>query len=290
MQKHIFTVLVISITALSVKSQTFCRFQDDQTIAYARVEGDTLYALTAAPWEGGEMTGNWVLQESVRLLHPSTPQVILGLSGAYEESWAGRTPLKTVRWFLKPPGSAASPGDDVVLPASLDEVLVETELVIVIGKRIKNGTPETAAEAIFGYTAGNDIVGSVPSYHRLQGESDDQEETLLGPGLKIGDGFAVFGPYIHRSIDWRHRMRRLEVIDGVSGEKSVYTHNTSGLLYSPAKIVSDLSRVLTLSPGDIIFTGTTSALPAQAGDVVKVSVEGLGTFTNRIVSDVDTIH
>ena len=54
------------------------------------------------------------------------PLVILGLSGAYEKSWAGRTPLKTVRWFLKPFGSAASPGDPVLLPASLDEVMVET--------------------------------------------------------------------------------------------------------------------------------------------------------------------
>ncbi|MBD3385451.1 DUF2437 domain-containing protein [candidate division KSB1 bacterium] len=289
MQKHIFTILFILITALSVKSQTFCRYQNGRTISYAKVEGDTLYPLTAAPWEGGEMTGNRVLQDSVRLLHPSTPRVILGLSGAYEESWSGRTPFKTVRWFLKPPGSAASPGDPVVLPASLDEVLVETELVIVIGKRIKNGDPQTAAKAIFGYTAGNDIVGSVPSYHRLQGESEDQEETLLGPGLKIGDGFAVFGPYIHRGIDWRHRTRRLDVIDGQSGEKSTYTHSTSGLLYSPAKIVSDLSRVLTLSPGDIIFTGTTKALPAQAGDVVTISVDGLGTCTNRIVSDVESI-
>jgi 2-keto-4-pentenoate hydratase/2-oxohepta-3-ene-1,7-dioic acid hydratase in catechol pathway len=281
--------LVLQIILLLVVSNLFaaeiyCRYMQNNQIYYGEVKGDKIHQLTKAPWENGNYSGETVSLSEVRLLHPSEPKVIIGLSGSYKEAWQDdQIPFKTVRWFLKPPSAAGSPGDNIVIPASLDAIKVETEMVIVIGRKIKNGSLEEAKAAIFGYTVGNDIVGDGDSYHRIQGEPLDQTETLLGTMLKTGDNFAIYGPFIYRGVDWKNRLRRLSVSNPQTGEKETYEHNTSNLVYPPEKAVCDISRILTLSPGDIIFTGTTAAPVARAGDVVKISIEGLGELENKVV-------
>ncbi|MFB3788833.1 MAG: fumarylacetoacetate hydrolase family protein [bacterium] len=276
-------ILVLLPITFSWSEEVYCRYEAAGAVHYGRVEGGVVHQLDKAPWEGGQAVGQTASMKDVRLLHPSIPQKIFGISGSYKEAWAGgKKPFNTIRWFLKPPSAAASPDEDVILPASLDELEVETELVLVIGKRVKDAGLEEAKEAIFGYTVGNDIVGCVTSYHQVNGEPLDQAETLLGPGLKIGDGFAPFGPFIHRGVDWRNRERTLKVSNPAQNKELTYQHNTSNMLFPPEKIVSDLSRVCVLEPGDIIFTGTTKSLPARAGDVMEVSVEGLGTLVNKV--------
>jgi 2-keto-4-pentenoate hydratase/2-oxohepta-3-ene-1,7-dioic acid hydratase in catechol pathway len=279
----IIPIMIFLLVSSIFSSDIFCRYSQNGEIYYGLVVGTTIHQLSGAAWEQGKKTGQTVSLPAVRLLHPSEPQVIIGLSGSYREAWEGKSPFKTVRWFLKPPSAAGSPGDNIKIPASLDAIKVETELVIVIGKKIKDGSMEEAKEAIFGYTVGNDIVGDADSYHSVQGEPLDQTETLLGTMLKTGDNFAIFGPFVHRGVDWKDRTRRLSVTNPTTGEIETYEHTTSNLLYSPEKAVSDISKILTLSPGDIIFTGTTAAPIAKAGDVVKVSVEGLGELENKIV-------
>lgn len=277
-----YWVSMFLLMVATVNADVYCRYESNGESHYGRVEGDSILTLSAAPWNGGEETGKKIALSEVKLLHPSEPQTILGISGSYKDFWVDQKPFKTIRWFLKPPTSAASPGDDVVLPAALDTLLVETELVIVIGKTVKDASVQEAKEAIFGYTIGNDIVGDVTSYHQVNNEPLDQVETLLSPGLKIGDAFAPFGPFIYTDIDWNNRLRTLIVKNEETGKELLYEHNTNNLLFPPEKIVSDLSRVLTLNPGDVIFSGTTKALPAQAGDLMIVSVEGLGTIENRV--------
>lgn len=282
MKPIIVGLMIIVAVGWSWGEGVFCRYQAGDQTCYGRVQGDTIHQLSSAPWDGGVETGHIIPVTKVKLLHPSEPRIILGMSGTYQEAWASVNPFKTVRWFLKPPSAAASPGDDVVLPAALDELLVETELVIVIGKTVKNADPPTAKQAIFGYTVGNDIVGSVTSYHAIAGEPLDQPETLLSSGLKMGDRFSPYGPYIYTNVDWNNRNRRLVVKNPATNKEIVYEHNTNRMIYPPEKIVSDLSKVMTLNPGDVIFSGTTQALPAREGDIMEVSVEGLGTLMNRV--------
>lgn len=264
-------------------SQVYCRYVQNTVAHYGKVTGKVISELDKAPWAGGRVTGKKVALNSIKLLNPSQPQVIIGLAKSYKNSWKGKTPFKTVRWFIKPPGSAGSPGADVILPAALDEVKVEVEMVIVIGKKVKNAGLEEAGKAIFGYTIGNDIVGLVDSYHRVQGEPLNQPEKVLATGLKIGDGFEPFGPFIFVGGNWKNRKKEL-IITSPDGKQRVrFQENTSNLLYSPAKIVSDLSRVLTLSPGDIISTGTGKSFIAGVGDSVSLSIEGYGKFSFKIV-------
>lgn len=283
----LFSSVILSAAVIPAfsKSRVYCRYESNGRIYYGEVRKDRIHQLDGAPWEGGQKTGTTVSMDAVQPLYPSEPKLILGIGKAYKSGWGDQTPFKTVRWFLKPPSAAASSGDDVVLPASLDEVKVETEMVIIIGKKIKNADETEAEKAIFGYTVGNDIVGFTDSYHRLQEEPLDQAEKLLGPGLKICDGFAPFGPFIHSGVDWQNRKWTLRITNSATSKDVVHEDNTSNLAYTPAKMVSDLSRVLTLSPGDVIFSGTSKAIVAQIGDEVEVWIDGLGTLTNRITKE-----
>ena len=280
-----FMLMVLPINdagAQPVPGGVYCRYELDGQVHYGRVEGATIHTLNNAPWEGGRQTGATVAVDSVRLLHPSVPRVIVGLGAAYREAWEGKQVPNTVRWFIKPPTSAASPGEDIVLPAAIEEVRVEVELVIVLGKTVKNATEEEAAEAIFGYTVGNEIGGSVEDYRNRHAEPEMQEVFLAG-GMKMGDGFAPFGPYIRRGLEGPF-IRRLEVRSDDPTRVVRTEHSTANLLYSPAKIISDLSRIFTLSPGDVIFTGTNASHPVRAGDEVRVEIEGLGSLLNRFRS------
>ena len=282
---RLFLIIIITIflmKTINAQKEMFCRYENGG-IYYGKVEENKVYQLDKAPWFNYQKTGKVNLIKDVKLLHPTEPQVILGLGGAYKNNWIDKTPPKTVRWFLKPPSAAASHNDEVVLPHSIDEVKVETELVIIIGKTVKNADEHEAALAIFGYTLGNDIVGNLASYLKVNEESEESAGPLLAPGLKIGDRFAPYGPFIYTGIEWENRDWSLTVENKATGKKNVHIDNTSNLVNAPAKIVSDLSKFLTLNPGDIIFTGTSKSLLAVPGDLVTVEIEGLGFLINNIV-------
>ncbi|OGU54679.1 MAG: hypothetical protein A2V66_17650 [Ignavibacteria bacterium RBG_13_36_8] len=279
----IIITLLLHMNTTKAQEEIFCRY-DDGRIHYGKVIGEIIAELDKAPWEDGKVTGKTKNLTDVKILTPSEPRTIIGLGKSYSESWIGKVIPKGVRWFIKPPTSAAANGDDIVLPPSLDEVKVESELVIVIGKKIKNADEKEAEQAIFGYTIGNDVVGTVDSYHKLQSDPPDMPESILATGLKACDGFQPFGPFIYRGIDWKNRNVVLDVSYENSDEKIHHEQNTKTFLYTPAKIVSDMSKVLTLSPGDIISTGTIKSFPVKPGAVVKITIDGMGQLVNNIVT------
>lgn len=278
----LFFLLLIVVKSNIMAQEVYCRFEFGGQTNYGKVEGEQVLPLNDAPWNGGKISGKAVELNKVKLLYPSQPQVILGLGGSYTNAWIEKEPPKTVRWFLKPPSSAASPNDVVLIPDALDFLKVEVELTIVVGKTVKNASEEEAKKAIFGYTIGNDIVGYTNSYYEKNNETKGEKDPLLGPGLKIGDRFAPFGPFIYTNFDWKNKERIIQIKDNSGNEKINTSNNTSDLLYSPAKIVSDLSKILTLSPGDIIMTGTNKSYVVENGDTVIISIEGLGSLTNVI--------
>ncbi len=265
------------------QTKKYCRFEYRGRAQYGIVIGNEVHGLKNAPWINNDESGLVASLKKVKLLTPSVPKVIIGLSKSYKNSWEGKTAPKSVRWFIKPPTSAAADGEDVVLPPLVDEAKVECELVIVIGKSVKNADLEEASEAIFGYTLGNDIVGSTDSYHKLQGEPLDTKESVLGPGLKVGDNFEPFGPYIYTRIDWRNHAWTIKIDNDFKNKHIIYNGNTNDLLYTPAMIVSQMSQMMTLNPGDIISTGTAKSFIVSNGDVVTLEMEGIGKLQNKIV-------
>lgn len=265
-----------------VAQEVFCRFDYQSVVQYGKVVDNSVFPLDKAPWENGKPVGQKIAVDRVKLLHPSNPQVIVGIGKPFSKGMDSSQAYKTVRWFVKPPSSAGSPGQKIVLPEQIDKIKVEVELVVIIGKTIKNADEAEAEEAIFGYSMGNDIVGDAASFHKRQDEASDIPDPLLGAGLKVCDNFAPYGPFIHTKIDWRNHEKELVVINKDGKETSHFIENTNEMSYSPSKIVSDMSKILTLSPGDVIFCGTAKSFLAEPGDKVNISVEGIGSFSNEI--------
>lgn len=263
--------------------EVYCRVAGpDGAAFYGRVTGDLIRLLDAAPWHGGRETGATIPLAGAKLLPPSEPRNILCLANSY--AGKEKEPPKYIRWFAKSAGAAATDGDTIEIPPVVGQLKAEVEVVILLGRRLKNATESEARDAIFGYAAGNEIFGFAESFQKVNGEAPGRTEVMLAAGLKLGDKFTPFGPFIHRGSAWIERVRTLTVTNTVTGKKLTYSGDTSGFLYSPEKVLSELSKVLTLEPGDIIFTGADKSCLLDPGDVVTVEIEGLGKLTNSIVS------
>ncbi len=141
------------------------------------------------------------------------------------------------------------------------------ELVLVIGKRIKNVTESEAKSGIFGVLAGNDLS-----------ERGWQFSDLQWVRAKGSDGFAPVSSTLVSGVDYSDLMITTKVNGKVRQQES-----TKNLLHSPEKIVSWTSRYITLEPGDVIFTGTPGSTQSiKAGDVVEVSIEKVGSVVNTL--------
>lgn len=278
----VLTVLSAGLATAASPAEKYCRFADHSgTAHYARVDGDTLLVLDAAPWSGGRETGLRMALASAKLLPPSEPRNILCLANSY----AGKDPKPPafIRWFAKSSGAAATDGDPVAIPPIVDQLKTEAEVVLIVGRQLRNATEAEARAAIFGYATGNELFGFPESFQRQNGEDPRRTEVMLAAGLKLGDHFAPFGPFIERGSEWKDRRRILSITNSSTGKTTEYASDTRGLLYPPAKILAELSRVLTLEPGDIVFTGSDRSFIVDAGDTVTIEIEGLGKLTNRIV-------
>ncbi len=178
--------------------------------------------------------------------------------------------------FSKFANALAAHGEEIPLSPAARQYDYEAELVIVIGKTAKSVSTEQAPDYIFGYTAGNDL-----SARDLQFKSG---QWLIGKSM---DKFAPIGPRLVTAdeLDANH----LAISCKLNGETR-QSANTSDMIFSPAQIVAYASSLMTLKPGDIIFTGTPAGVILgkddpdkqwiKAGDTVEVTIEGIGTLRN----------
>ena len=162
-----------------------------------------------------------------------------------------------------------APRVGISLPPLLSEVHHEAELAVVIGRLCREVPVERAAEVVLGYTCGNDVTA-----RDLQ-RSDGQWARAKG-----FDSSCPLGPWIQTSVD----PGDLAITCEVSGELR-QSGRTSQMITDVAHLVAYVSAAFTLLPGDVILTGTPAGVgPIVAGDEVSVSIEGVGTLTNRVVS------
>jgi 2-keto-4-pentenoate hydratase/2-oxohepta-3-ene-1,7-dioic acid hydratase in catechol pathway len=159
------------------------------------------------------------------------------------------------------------PEDAVVIPPGATDVHYEAELVVVIGKTAKAIAKENVREHIFGITAGNDIS------ERIWQKNDVQWFRA-----KASDTFGPLGPAVVKGLDYNN----LLVQSRVNGELR-QSQRTCDMLFDVETIVSYISQFITLIPGDVIYTGTPMKTQAmKPGDVVEVSIEGVGVLRNHI--------
>ena len=207
--------------------------------------------------------------KDVRLLAPSTPGKIVCVGRNYVEhaKELGNEVPKMPLIFLKPPSSILDPGGTILLPQQSAQVEHEAELVAVVGKRGRNVTAETARDYLMGYTIGNDVTA-----RDLQ-KTDGQWTRAKG-----FDTFCPFGPWIDTDFDPSDAL----VTCRVNGQMRQLA-STRDMVFSIGMITAYISSIMTLEPGDLIFTGTPAGVSQlKAGDTVEVEIDGLGLLSNPV--------
>lgn len=235
-------------------------------------DGLTVAEIDGHPFGEVRFTGQrWALAD-VRLFSPILPSKVVCVGRNYAEHAAelGNEVPAEPMLFLKPSTSVIGPHDKIRLPPQSKQVEHEAELAVVIGapgaRRVDRAG---AAQAIFGYTCANDVTA-----RDLQ-RSDGQWTRAKG-----FDSFCPLGPWIVTGLNATDLEVRCEV-----GEEVRQLGRTSDMVFDPATLISYISHIMTLLPGDVILTGTPAGVsPLVDGDTVTVTVEGIGSLVNRVTT------
>jgi 2-keto-4-pentenoate hydratase/2-oxohepta-3-ene-1,7-dioic acid hydratase in catechol pathway len=247
-------------------------------MSFGVVEGDpaTIAEIDGHPFGQITFTGQrWALAD-VRLLSPILPSKVVCVGRNYlehivEHSADGRAEVpKEPLLFLKPSTSVIGPGDAIKLPVQSKQVEHEAELAVVIGMQgARRVSRDQAMASVFGYTCANDVTA-----RDLQ-RSDSQWTRAKG-----FDSFCPVGPWIVTDLDPSDLEVRCEV-----NEEVRQLGRTKDMVFDVPTLISYVSHVMTLLPGDVILTGTPAGVePITAGDSVEVRIEGIGSLTNPVVN------
>ena len=207
----------------------------------------------------------------VRLLSPCLPSKVVCLGLNYRNhAEETKLPLPALPLiFLKPSTAVIGPDEQIVLPHDSRRVDYEAELGVVIGKKAKGVAQDSAGDFILGYTCVNDVT-----------ERYAQREDGQWTRAKGYDTFAPLGPGIATGLD----PDDLTLETYLNGELR-QSARTSDLIFGVAELISYISNIMTLLPGDVIATGTPAGIARMnPGDVVEVRIEGIGTLRNPVVA------
>jgi 2-keto-4-pentenoate hydratase/2-oxohepta-3-ene-1,7-dioic acid hydratase in catechol pathway len=237
------------------------------------IDGSTISEIHGELWGPREFTGKKWPVDQVKFLPPSVPTKIVCVGKNYLDhaKEMGGEPPKVPLIFLKPPSSVIAPEEPIVLPPSSQRVDYEGELAIIIGRRCRHlADDEDVQPYVLGYTCLNDVTAR--DLQKLDGQF------TRGKGF---DTFCPFGPLVETQLD----KSGVAVETFLNGVKKQSGH-TSQLIFPLDVIIRFIAQVMTLEPGDVIATGTPAGVSALApGDVVEVSVGGIGTLRNPVIAD-----
>ena len=262
------------------------RFAKGDGVAYGVVEGaggqsqaETIAELYGHPFgvdpSGVRFTGQRYPLAEVRLLAPVLPSKVVAVGRNYAEHvremrelYASEQPVEPVL-FLKPSTSVTGHGDRIAYPVKLtDRVDYEGELAVVIGRLCRDVPKERAEDVVFGYTCANDVTAR-----------DLQLKDGQWTRAKGFDTFCPLGPWMETGTD----PSDLGITTRVNGDVKQHAR-TSELLWDVPSLIAYVSSVMTLLPGDVLLTGTPEGVgPLTDGDEVSVTIESIGTLTNKVV-------
>jgi 2-keto-4-pentenoate hydratase/2-oxohepta-3-ene-1,7-dioic acid hydratase in catechol pathway len=271
------TVFLLSFSSISLAaSKKIARFQNKS--------GDILYGLVVEnniTTLGGDFneiangrfrtTDKTYKISDVKLLAPVQPSKVINFGWTYPKhakEVGGESHRKEPLVFLKPPTVITNPDDPILYPKGMSErVEFEGELAIIIGKKAKNVSPRTALKYVLGYTCFNDVTA--------------RDLTKKDPQFTRGKGFDTFGPlgpWIVTDID-PSNLKITTKLNGIVKQNSSTSNMTFGIPF----LISYISKVMTLNPGDVIATGTPGgSKPMKPGDVVEVEIEKIGILKNKV--------
>ena len=254
------------------------RFAHPEGFSFGVVEGEgdlaagglTIAQIEGHPFGSITFTGQrWAIAD-VRLLSPILPSKVVAVGRNYVEHAAelGNEVPKEPLLFLKPSTSVIGHRDVIRRPPQSQQVEHEAELALVIGASGARRVDRAAAQkAIFGYTCANDVTAR-----------DLQRADVQFTRAKGFDSFCPLGPWIVTDVDVADREIRCEV-----NEEVRQLGRTSQMVFDPATLVSYISHIMTLLPGDVVLTGTPAGVsPLVAGEVVTVRIDGIGELANPV--------
>lgn len=247
------------------------RFLWHNEIETGIVDGDTIIGLVG-DMPLGTPARPLARLDQVKLLPPCEPRTIICIGRNYREHAAEQNAEvpKEPLLFLKPITSLIADGDPIIYPSWVSShVDHEGELAVVIGRTCRRVREADAMDYVLGYTIANDVTA-----RDLQ-HKDGQ--WTRGKGF---DTFCPLGPVLVEDID----PSDLAIETRVNGVVKQHAR-TSDLIFPIPRLISHISDVMTLHPGDVILTGTPAGIsPMQPGDVVEVEIEGIGVLRNPIVA------
>lgn len=237
---------------------------------YCEVDGETLWILDGAPWwAGARRTEEKVALKGATLLAPTAASKIVCVGQNYRKHAAemGKPVPEEPLIFLKPPSALNGHGAPIRLPPASKEVHHESELALIIGERLSKVSEAEALRGVFALSCFNDVTAR-----------DIQKREIQHTRGKGYDTFACCGPVMVRGLD-PGDLRVQARVNGATKQDG----RTSDMIFPPARLVSFISHVMTLEPGDVIATGTPSGVgPIRAGDVVEIEIEGVGVLRNPV--------
>lgn len=255
------------------------RFSIDGNVAFGAVEGESppgttdglvLDIIKGIPFADFELSGTKVPLSKVRLLPPVLPNKVVGIGRNYADhaKELGNEIPDTPVAFFKPSTSVIGPGDSIAYPSFSQEVHYEAELAVVIGRMCREVPRDRARDVILGYTCANDVTAR-----------DVQKRENQWARAKGFDSSCPLGPWVETELD----PSDLTIQCTVNGEQR-QLGRTAEMVRSIEDLIVHISEAMTLLPGDVILTGTPAGVgPLNVGDEVAVTIEGIGTLTNKVI-------
>jgi 2-keto-4-pentenoate hydratase/2-oxohepta-3-ene-1,7-dioic acid hydratase in catechol pathway len=247
------------------------RFTQGDKESYGILQEDGIQGIQGSPFDDTIETRHITYRVTdVRLLAPCVPGKIVAVGVNYKSHGdeMNHAPPDEPLIFIKPSTSVIGPEDQIIYPSSSSRVDYEGELGVVIKSEARYVPKEKAREYILGYTCLNDVTAR-----------DLQAKDKQWTRAKSFDTFCPIGPWIETELD----PSDLSLGTYLNGEVKQFTR-TSQMIFGVDELVSFISHVMTLLPGDVIATGTTSGIgPMKNGNTVEVKIEGIGTLRNYVI-------
>jgi 2-keto-4-pentenoate hydratase/2-oxohepta-3-ene-1,7-dioic acid hydratase in catechol pathway len=251
----------------------FVRFQAPSGPRWGRLTAGTIHELDGAPYSGGKETGATYPAEGATLLSPVEPSKIVAIGRNYHEHAAefGNVAPSEPMLFFKAPSSLIGQGEAIELAFKDHSIHWEAELAAVIGRTCRKVSEAEALDYVFGWTIANDVS-----------DRDQQKgDAPFGFGrAKSYDTYTPCGPVlVTEGVD----PANAHITLACNGEVR-QSDPTSLLVHNVPKLISHISHIMTLVPGDLILTGTPKGVgPMKPGDLVEITIEGIGTLRNPVV-------
>ncbi|HWR83859.1 MAG TPA: fumarylacetoacetate hydrolase family protein [Candidatus Deferrimicrobium sp.] len=252
-------------------NQRFVRFALSEGGAshYGLCEENRVTKLEKPPWLGLFATGDVFDRAEITLKAPVEPSKIICIGLNYHAhvaaSLSADKPPEKPLIFLKPPSAIIGPNEKIIHPPQSERVDYEAELGLVIGRTARNVSIAEAEACLFGLTCVNDVTAR-----------DLQKVDGQWSRAKGFDTFCPVGPWVVTGVGWRDLL-----VQGVLNDEIKQSGRTSQMIFNVPYLISYVSAVMTLYPGDLIATGTPAGIaPMKPGDKIEVRIEQVGTLVN----------